>query len=99
MAIQGSVSSGVPILTVVVTGADAQVLAANNNRKGLIFNNAHATIDTVITPQPLTGTVTATAVSGIRLPAGVTLQIDTVLCTCAWRAFSAGGNLTILEWQ
>jgi hypothetical protein len=100
--IPGGVTLDIPTFTQVpIAGADQLLIAANPQRKGLIFANPSATAILYIVPQPLTGSaVTAAVNTGIALPAlGGFIQIDTLKCSCAWRVFaSAAGTCSVLEW-
>lgn len=98
----GWVSNGIPTLTTAVIGnADTAALAANIQRKGLLIANPNAaTVIVNVVPQPATGSVAATATNGISLIGGASIFIDSLLTTCAFRAFASAGstNLTFIEW-
>lgn len=82
------------VIADIVTGADAQVLAANPRRKGLILQCTHATVDTRVT---LDGSA-ATASKGllvVHLANPIILGAECGLL--AVRAFSAGSTLSITE--
>ncbi len=102
MAGPGWVTNGIPTLTTaVIANADTAALSANASRKGLLIANPNAaTVIVNVVPQPLTGAVAASATNGISLIGGNYIFIDSLLMTCAFRAFASAGstNLTFIEW-